>query len=207
MTRSQVPIRRRVEDARGEAPTRLLIGVATGVMTLVLGWVLFVGLPRWVAPKPVASAPPPVAAEPAVPERKIKARLFYVSEDGHGLTGVDRDVAYGADPSAQARAIIEAQLAPPDAPQVTAVPTGTTLRAVFVANGDAYVDVSGDIITGHPGGSLNEQLTVYTLVAALKTNLPAVNGVQILVDGKEVDTLAGHVDLRQPLVKNPTWVQ
>ena len=145
--------------------------------------------------------------EPAVPERKIKARLFYVSEDGHGLTGVDRDVAYGADPSAQARAIIEAQLAPPDAPQVTAVPTGTTLRAVFVANGDAYVDVSGDIITGHPGGSLNEQLTVYTLVAALKTNLPAVNGVQILVDGKEVDTLAGHVDLRQPLVKNPTWVQ
>jgi hypothetical protein len=26
--------------------------------------------------------------------------------------------------------------------------------------------------------------------------------VQILIDGKEVDTLAGHVDLRRPLVKN-----
>ena len=30
---------------------------------------------------------------------------------------------------------------------------------------------------------------------------------QILVDGKEVDTLAGHVDLRHPLEKNLTWVK
>ena len=33
-------------------------------------------------------------------------------------------------------------------------------------------------------------------------NLPAVTGVQILIDGKEVDTLAGHVDLRRPLRRN-----
>jgi hypothetical protein len=38
-------------------------------------------------------------------------------------------------------------------------------------------------------------------------NLPAVSTVQVLVDGKEVDTLAGHVDLRRPLVKNLTWVE
>jgi hypothetical protein len=29
----------------------------------------------------------------------------------------------------------------------------------------------------------------------------------MLVDGKEVDTLAGHVDLRNPLGRNATWVQ
>ena len=33
-------------------------------------------------------------------------------------------------------------------------------------------------------------------------NLPAIKSVQILVDGQEVETLAGHVDLRRPLVKN-----
>jgi hypothetical protein len=37
--------------------------------------------------------------------------------------------------------------------------------------------------------------------------LPAISRVQILVDGKEVDTLAGHVDLRHPLEKNLTWVK
>jgi len=27
------------------------------------------------------------------------------------------------------------------------------------------------------------------------------------VDGKEVETLSGHIDLRRPLAKNLTWVQ
>jgi hypothetical protein len=30
-------------------------------------------------------------------------------------------------------------------------------------------------------------------------NLPRVQRVQILVEGKEVDTIAGHVDVRRPL--------
>ena len=48
---------------------------------------------------------------------------------------------------------------------------------------------------------------MYTFVNALTTNLPAVTAVQVLVDGKEVDTLAGHVDLRRPLAGNLAWVQ
>ena len=61
--------------------------------------------------------------------------------------------------------------------------------------------------SGHPGGSLNELLTVYALVNAVTANLPAVKRVQILVDGKEVDTLAGHVDLRRPLAGNEGLVR
>ncbi len=34
------------------------------------------------------------------------------------------------------------------------------------------------------------------------TNLPSLQEVQILIGGQEVDTLAGHVDLRRPLRKN-----
>lgn len=186
---------------------RLVIVVVGVIVTAALAWVLFVGLPGGVAP---GSAPPseaPAAAEASVPERKIKARLFFLSADGRGLSGVEHDVAYRADPADQARAILDAQLAPPDDARVSAIPAGTALRGVFVANGDAFVDLTAEVRAGHPGGSLGEALTVYTLVAAVKANLPAINGVQILVDGKEVDTLAGHVDLRQPLVQNPAWVQ
>jgi hypothetical protein len=39
-------------------------------------------------------------------------------------------------------------------------------------------------------------------VNAVTANLPALSTVQILVEGKEVDTLAGHVDLRRPLQRN-----
>ncbi|MBM3771506.1 MAG: GerMN domain-containing protein [Acidimicrobiia bacterium] len=188
-------------------PGRAIVVGAVGLLTAVLAWGLFIALPRWVALPPPAVEPPVESNAPAAPERKIKARLFFVSDDGHGLTGVERDVAFGADPTAQARAILEAQLTSPEPPLLSAIPSGTTLRAVFVANGDAYVDVSSEIVSGHPGGTLSESLTIYTLVAAVKANLPAVGGVQILVNGKEVDTLAGHIDLRQPLVTSPTWVQ
>ena len=152
-----------------------------------------------------------VAAGPAVPAppgRKIKARLFYVAEDGTRLTSVERDVAYGEGADEQAREIIAAQIAPVVEPLVSAIPPGTTLRAVFITKtGDAYVDLSREARATHPGGTVNELLTVYTIVNALTVNLPAVTGVQVLVDGKEVDTLSGHVDLRRPLAKNLAWVQ
>jgi spore germination protein GerM len=107
----------------------------------------------------------------------------------------------------QAREIVAAQIAPAADPLVSAVPSGTALRAVFLTqSGEAYVDFSREIMTAHPGGTQNELLTIYTIVNALTVNLPAVTSVQVLVDGKEVDTLAGHIDLRQPLAKNLNWV-
>ena len=45
----------------------------------------------------------------------------------------------------------------------------------------------------------------YAIVNAVTANLPAVQRVQILIDGKEVDTLAGHVDLRRPLRETRRW--
>jgi spore germination protein GerM len=167
-------------------------------------WLLLIALPRR-AERPAATDVAAVSA-PAAPVgqgRKIKAQLFYVSEDGNRLISVEQDVPYAEQPIDQAREILNAQIAPVAAPLVSAVPTGTVLRALFITeNGQAFVDLSRDAATAHPGGSLNELLTIYTIVHALTFNLPAITAVQLLVDGKEVDTLAGHVDVRRPLSKN-----
>ena len=122
------------------------------------------------------------------------------------LVPARREVPLGATVVEQARAIIEAQIAGAP-PLVSAIPADTKLRDVFITErGDAFVDLSGDLAAKHPGGSLDEIFTVYTLVNALTVNLPAVARVQILIDGKEVDTLAGHVDLRHPLAKSLDWL-
>lgn len=155
------------------------------------------------APGGTAAAP----SAPAAPGRRIKARLFYVSQDGTRLTGVERDVPYG-EGAEQAREIIAAQIAPVTEPLVSAIPPGTKLRALFVTErGEAYVDLSREVVTAHGGGSIDELLTIYTVVDTLTANLPAVTAVQLLVDGKEIQTLAGHVDLRRPLAQNLDWVQ
>ena len=48
---------------------------------------------------------------------------------------------------------------------------------------------------------------MYAIVNAVTVNLPDVTAVQILIEGKEVDTLAGHLDLRAPLAKGPEWIR
>ena len=176
-------------------------GLAT-VLAAALLVLYFIG-PRWL------TAPPPAAetaSTPAADARKIRARLFYVDEAGTGLTSVEQEVAYGEGTVEQAKRIIDAQLTPPAEPLVSAIPAGTSLRTVFMAkSGEVYVDLSGELQKNHPGGTTNELLTVYSLVSALTSNLPAVTGVQILIEGREVDTLAGHLDLRRPIEQDERY--
>ena len=188
---------------------RAVTTTAVVALAFVFGWILFVGLPRWYGPKPPqsdAQSSAPAQSSSGAPARKITATLFYVSEDGMTLTGTQREVPFADGVAPQARAIVEAQLAPA-APLVTAIPPDTKLRDVFVTDrGDAFVDLSGEVGARHSGGALDELLTIYTIVNSLTVNLPAITRVQILIDGKEVDTLAGHVDLRHPLAKSLQWV-
>lgn len=179
--------------------------VAAIVVAALAGvWALFTAA-RWDRAPAAAGAVTPAGA-PAGPERKINATLYYVSEDGLSLPGIQREILFADPINEQARRIIEAQLADAPPPYVSPIPPGTSLRALFIgARGEAFVDLSADVRLKHPGGALDELFTTYAIVNALTVNLPAITRVQILIDGKEADTLAGHVDLRHPLQKNLTW--
>ena len=189
--------------------TRHRLVIIFALVVIVLAAALIMYLPRLTRPRGTAvstEATPTGAA--ASPGRRITATLFFVGEDGLSLEPVQREVPFGEAVGDQARFIAEAQVADAPAPYASAMPAGTTVRAVYVTDkGEAFVDLSAEATTGHSGGTLDELLAVYAIVNALTVNLPAVTRVQILVDGKEVDTLAGHVDLRQPLSKNLTWTK
>ena len=135
---------------------------------------------------------------------RIKATLYFASEDGMRLVPAEAEVPLAEGVVAQARSIVEAQLTTePPAPLASTIPKGTTLRGIFVSQrNEVFVDLDPSIRSAHPGGALQELMTVYTIVNALLTNLPTLQEVQILIGGQEVDTLAGHVDLRRPLRKN-----
>lgn len=170
----------------------------------VLAWGVTKGLERLAGP--TVAAPPPAPA--AAPTAHITATLFYGAADGQTLHAVRREVPFADGVVEQGRQILTTQLAAAPAGEVSVIPPGTQLRAFFVTEkGDAFIDLSPEISTAHPGGSLNELLTVYALVNAVTANLPAVQRVQILVDGKEVDTIAGHIDVRRPLGRDDTLVK
>lgn len=186
-----------------------LLPVLGGLVLLgALAWVVTAGLQRLVdvdpEPTPTAGTEPPPAPATAF----IEATIFHGSSDGQSLVGVRREVPLADDVVAQGREILRYQLAPAPSPHVSLVPEGTTLRAFYVTDrGEAFVDLSHEIATGHPGGSMTELLTVYAIVNAITVNLPAVQRVQILVDGREVETIAGHVDVRRPLSADTSLVR
>lgn len=187
---------------------RLLIAVAIAVAGVALGWALMSTLSRTLRdpePPPAANSdaqqttPSPV---PAVP--RITALLFFGSEDGRGLVAVKQEVPLAEGRVAQARALVEAQIAAAaPAPLVATIPSGAALRGLYISEkNEAFVDLGAGVRAGHPGGSMNELLTIYTIVNVITSNVVGVESVQLLIDGREVDTLVGHIDLRRPLRKN-----
>lgn len=177
---------------------------AAGLAVIAVAAAAVVLVPRWLQPRPYAV---PAAEVPLAEARKIRAAICYVTPDGTRLQSVEREVAYGEGTVEQAKRILEVQLGPPPEGQTSAIPPGTALRALFLLpGGQAYVDLTREVSARHPGGTLNELLTVYTIVEALTANLPVIRSVHLLVDGHEVETLAGHVDLRRPLSRSSQWM-
>lgn len=192
---------------------RLTLAIVIGVCAVALGWGMMAGLSYVLRTPPApdtaedAPAEPPPSSTPAVPH--IQAKLFFASEDGLRLVPTEREVPLAEGVVAQARAVVDAQLNA-EAPQPLArtIPEGVGLRGLYLSSrNEIFVDLDGAVRTKHPGGSLNELLTVYAIVNAITVNLPDIQEVQLLIDGREVDTLAGHVDLRQPLRKNESLIQ
>ena len=70
------------------------------------------------------------------------------------------------------------------------------IRAIYLVDpGAAVIDLNAAFADQHRSGILSEQLTVNSLVETLAFNVPGIERVNILVEGKTRDTLAGHADL------------
>jgi germination protein M len=137
--------------------------------------------------------------------RTISVKLYFPSPQNIGLLAEERSVPFSSDLSRQIRSVVEelvkgsqTGLLPPVAPETKVIEVFVTTRGV------AYVDVSKEGLSVPAPGSEGELLSVYAIVNTVGANFPAVKRVQILVEDKPVDTLAGHVDLSRPLLPDMT---
>ncbi len=74
--------------------------------------------------------------------------------------------------------------------------SASAIRDVYLVDpGLAVIDVNAAFANGHRSGVLVEELTVASMVQTLSANMAGITRVKFLVEGKERDTLAGHVDL------------
>ena len=141
------------------------------------------------------------SAEP-LPRRTVE--IYYPSSTEDGLVGELHEIFNTATPGDRAKQIIADLISGPDSPDsLRALPPATRLRQVYVLDdGVAWLDFSSDLTEGMGGGSKEEILAVYAVVNSVAINIPEVLRVGILVNGRSLATLNGHMDLRRPLAPN-----
>jgi hypothetical protein len=127
----------------------------------------------------------------------MAVKIFFPgSESGEAiLTAEDQTIYRSAELANRAKQVLQNLIAGPKIPGLfPSIPKDTKLLEVFIDDaGLAYVDFSDPLSANHPGGMLNEQVTVYSIVNSLTYNLPEIRQVKILVGGAEKETLAGHM--------------
>ncbi len=135
-------------------------------------------------------------------EPEIKnVKLFFLSERDSLLHPEEREILSSLSIVDQMRQTIEELLKGSHNGAVSPFPTDTKLRELFITpEGIAYVDFSQDIQDKHLSGSSAEIATVFSVVNSLAHNFELIKKVFILIDGGEVETLGGHIDLSRPFL-------
>ncbi len=142
---------------------------------------------------------PPDAEQAAAKREKKEVVLYFSDANERFLVPEKRLVPKGKDATAQAKEIVLALIDGPKLGAIRTVPAGTRLQGIRIADGTAVLNFDNPFIEQHPGGTASEVATVYSLTNTLAQNVPDIKRVRFQVGGKDISTIKGHVDLREPI--------
>lgn len=155
-------------------------------------------------PEPAATQDAQQSAPVAQPDEPFTAALFQPAEGR--LVSLAAAVKRQPDLQLQAREIAAAVLASAQSGLLKEL----RLRALYLDDtGTAYIDLSpvAPALKELKAPVEGELLAVYALVNSLTLSMSEVRQVRFLMDGREVQTLAGHIDLSRSFVKRTDLVK
>jgi len=144
-----------------------------------------------------SNTPPPTTSTP--PEQKASQIVLYFSDaDAMYLTPELREIKPASGATLPQAIIAELIKGPTESGHFATLPKTTKVLSLEERQGIAYVNLSKQFEEDYPGGTTGEFLALGSIIRSL-TELPTINRVQFLIEGKKVEVLAkGHVDLSNP---------
>ena len=148
------------------------------------------------------------------PEKKIVVKeekvvtLYFSEEEGEYLVGEKREIPKKESVEEEAKEAIIELIRGPRGELIPTLPSQTELLGLQLdQRGLARVNFNRALTKNHPGGSSAEMMTVYSVVNSLTSNFPNIKRVQFLIEGKQVETIAGHLSLRQSVPPKPDLIK
>jgi len=164
------------------------------LVALIFCFGLFVG---YFKPGATPQTKPVVDELPSQPTREVI--LYFASADGQKLMAEIRLIDECQSEVECLNSTIQALLEGPHGDLVPILPAQVTLRDVTITDSLVAADFSKELIAAHTGGTQSELLTVYGLADTVAVNFPHLRRLQIMVEGRPIATLRGHIDLQQPV--------
>lgn len=131
-------------------------------------------------------------------EKTLKVTIYYPDDAGENLVGVTRKIKIYNDAD-KYFATVKLLAENPTEKNLTKIfPNKAKINGVLVKGKTAYVNFDGSITKNFVGGSTGEELLINSFVNTL-TEFPEIEQVKFVINGKDVETLAGHMDLSLPL--------
>src|SRR5271165_477047 len=179
-------------------PRHLLIGVAA-LLTLVVSMGIYL---RQMRRKAGELESPSANALPVVPPASgpTETVTLYVADDAAGtLRPRSAQIPLPGGRQQRAEELLRALLRIYQQPGAShPLAPAADIRSIYLVDpGAAVIDLNAAFADQHRSGILSEQLTVNSLVETLAVNVPGIQRVNILVEGRTRETLAGHADLTE----------
>jgi spore germination protein GerM len=179
-----------------------LLGAAGYLWRTHPGWLK---LPGWKPRPPSVATYHPTTVHPVgKSSATVTAQLYFrrFTDSGERLVAVRRVLPGEAPAQAAVRELLSGEV--PFGCE-RPLPPGTRLLGVRVEKGVATADFSRELQRNFQGGSDSEAVVIYAIVNTLNS-LPTVERTQILVEGKALDTLGGHLEIGEPLAADEEMV-
>ena len=84
----------------------------------------------------------------------------------------------------------------------SALPQTTQILSLSIQNGLATINFSKNISDDFPGGAVEEDITIRSIVWSL-TQIPGIDGVNILINGEYGESIGGHILLDHTFTAQP----
>ena len=127
-----------------------------------------------------------------------EVKVYFPNQDGTKLIAVTRKIKFDNE-SEKYLAVLETLLEKPSEKKLVGIfPKGAKISSVKIDKDVAIVDFDKSLTRNFVGGSTGEEFLVGSVVNTL-TEFPEINRVKFLMGGQEIETLAGHMDLSQPV--------
>jgi len=140
--------------------------------------------------------------------KKREVLLYFSDREGEYLIGEKREIFKKNEIKEEAKETIAELIKGPKGNLLPTLPARTKVLTLQINDrGMAKVNFNQALSKDHPGGSTAEMMTVYSIVNSLAFNFPQIKRVQILIDGKPIETIAGHLSLKQSVPPKPNLIK